>query len=73
MSEMSNKKSLNKGVKGAGTEREDFSPSRCTMGKQHGLDHHLTTARRKWLKEDNKMAILSWKDKNIGCRKILKW
>ena len=60
MSEISNKKSLNNGVKEAGTEGEGFSPSRCPVCKQRGTNHHPATARRKWSKKDNKMAILCY-------------
>ena len=51
---MSNKNSLNKGVKEAGMESEGFLPGRCPMGKQRGPNRHPATVRRKWSKEDNK-------------------
>ena len=70
---MSNKKSLNNGVKETGTEGEGFSPSRCPVGKQRGPGRHPATARGKWSKEDNKMAILCYfkakEGPNIGYRK----
>ena len=72
MSEMPNKKSLNNGVKEAGTEGEGFLPGRCLMGKQRRPGRHPVTAHRKWSKEDNKMAILRYlqgkKGPNIGYR-----
>ena len=58
MSEMSNKKSLNNGVKETETEGEGFSRGKCPVGKQHGPGCHHAATRRKWSKEDNKMAIL---------------
>ena len=73
MSEMSNKMPLNNGLKEAGTEGEDFSPGRCPVGKQRGSGCYPATARRKWSKEDNKMAVLSYlqakEGPNIGHRK----
>ena len=58
MSEMSDKKPLNNGIKEVGIKGEGFSPGRCLVGRQRGHDCHPTTALRKWSKEDNKMAIL---------------
>ena len=73
MSEMSNKKPLNNSVKEAGTEGEGLSSGRCPVDKKRGPGRHPATARRKWLKEDNKMAILCYlqpkKGPNIGFRK----
>ena len=57
MSKMSNKISLNNGGKEAGTKGEGFSPGRCHVGKQRGPGRHPATARRKWSKEDNKVAM----------------
>ena len=72
MSKMSNKKSLNNGVKEAGTEGKGFSPSRYLVGKQRGPGHPVT-ARRKYSKEDNKMAMSRYlqakEGLNIGYRK----
>ena len=63
MSETSNKKSLNNGVRKAGTEGEGFSPGRCPVGKY----------RSKKSKEDKKMAILcnlqAKEEIDIGYRK----
>ena len=59
MSEMSNKKSLNKGVNEAGMESEGFLPGRCPMGKQRGPNRHPATFRRKWSKEDNKWKVIN--------------
>ena len=58
MSEMFNKKSLNNGVKEAGTEGEGFSSGKCPVGKQHRPGCHHATTCRKRSKEDNKVAIL---------------
>ena len=82
MSEMSNKKSLNNSVKESGTEGEVFLPGRYPKGKQHEPGCHPATARRKWSKEDNKMAILcylqvkegpsiGYRKKSINTRKIM--
>ena len=60
MSEMSSKKSLNNGVKEAGTEGEGFSSGRCPVGKQHGPGRHPATVRRKCSREDHMMAILCY-------------
>ena len=63
MSETPNKKSLNNGVRKAGTEGEGFSPGRCPVGKY----------RSKKSKEDKKMAILcnlqAKEETDIGYRK----
>ena len=73
MSEMSNKKSLNNSVKESGTEGEVFSLGRYPKGKQHEPSCNPATARRKWSKEGNKMAILCYlqakEGPNIGYRK----
>ena len=60
MSGISNKRSLNNGVKEAETVGEGFLSGKCPVSRQCGLDHHPATARRKWSKQHNKMAILCY-------------
>ena len=73
MSEMSNKNSLNNGVKKSGTEREGFLRWRGPVGKQREPGLHTAIALMKWSKEDNKIAILcclqATEGPNIGFRK----
>ena len=73
MGEMSNKNSLNNGVKKTETEGEGFLPSRCLVGEQREPGLHPASARMKWSKEDNKIAILcclqAKEELNIGYRK----
>ena len=51
-------------------EGEGFLLDRCHLGKQRGPSHYSATARRKWSKEGNKMAILCYlqakEGQNIG-------
>ena len=73
MSKMSSKKSFNNSVKETGTEDEGFLPGKCSIGKQGGQGYRTATARMKWSKEDNKMAMLCYfqvkEGPNIGYRK----
>ena len=73
MCKMSNKNSLNNGAKEAAMEGEGFLPGRGPVGKKRKPGLHISIARMKWSKEDNKIAILSClqaKERpNIGYRK----
>ena len=73
MSKMSSKKSFNNSVKETGKEDEGFLPGKCSIGKQGGQGYRTATARIKWSKEDNKMAMLCYfqvkEGPNIGYRK----
>ena len=46
MSEISNKKALNNGVKEVGAEGEGFSPGICPVSKQRGSGRHPATRRK---------------------------
>ena len=52
---------------------EGLSPGRCPAGKQRGPGRHQITARTKWKKEENKIAISCYlkatKESKRGYRK----
>ena len=60
-------------MKGTVKDDEGFWLGRCSVGKQRRPGCHAATARKKWSKKDNKMAILCYlqakEGQNIGYRK----